>query len=179
VTTPAVRALRAAALAYAARGWYVLPLLPGEKRPAFPDHPADRCTVTDPRCRTAGRHVSWEARATTDPDRITRAWSSSTPGGPYGVGIACGPSGLVVVDLDTPKQGQTQPPPAWRLPGIVDGADVLSHLALARQAARPRGTATRWFPCSLWFARRRRSPTVSLRHRHEYAADLPHGLRAH
>jgi hypothetical protein len=32
------------------------------------------------------------------------------------------------------------------------------------------------FPCSLSFARRRRSPAVSQRHRHEYAADLPHGL---
>ncbi len=32
------------------------------------------------------------------------------------------------------------------------------------------------FPCSLRFARRRRSPTVSPRPRHEYAADFPRGL---
>ena len=32
------------------------------------------------------------------------------------------------------------------------------------------------FPCSRRFARPRRSPTVSQRHRHEYAADLPRGL---
>jgi hypothetical protein len=38
------------------------------------------------------------------------------------------------------------------------------------------GTVTGWFPCSLLFVRRRRSPTWSLRHRHGYAADLHHGL---
>src|SRR5438093_650742 len=81
---------------------------PGDKRPAFPDHPADLCTATDPRCRTAGRHIGWEARATTDPDRIRKAWTRA----PYNVGIACGPSGLLVVDLDVPKPGQ-QPPAPW------------------------------------------------------------------
>lgn len=116
-------ALRAAALSYAARGWHVFPLRPGDKRPAFPDHSADRCTGTDPRCRAAGRHVIWQERATTDPDRIGRAWSATA----YGIGIACGPSGLVVVDLDVPKSGQA-PPPAWRRPGVVDGSDVFAHL---------------------------------------------------
>jgi hypothetical protein len=42
--------------------------------------------------------------------------------------------------------------------------------------ARPPGTSTGRFPRSLSFARRRRSPAVSQRHRHGYAADLPHGL---
>ncbi|MCW2859793.1 MAG: hypothetical protein JWP48_1501 [Actinoallomurus sp.] len=43
---------------------------------------------------------------------------------------------------------------------------------------RPRngGQDPRRFPCSLRFTRRRRNPTVSQRHRHEYAAVLPHGL---
>jgi len=35
------------------------------------------------------------------------------------------------------------------------------------------GTPTRWFPCSLLFARRRRSPTVFQRPRHRCAAGLP------
>ena len=34
----------------------------------------------------------------------------------------------------------------------------------------------RWFPCSLLSACRRRSPALPQRHRHRYAADLPHGL---
>jgi len=42
-------------------------------------------------------------------------------------------------------------------------------------AARQQGTTAGRFPRSLSFARRRRSPAVSQRHRHEYAADLPHG----
>ena len=68
-----------AALEYAARGWHVIPLRPtgtarDRKRPAFPDHTQDTCTGRDPRCARAGRHVTWAERATTDPDRITRAW---------------------------------------------------------------------------------------------------------
>jgi Bifunctional DNA primase/polymerase, N-terminal len=92
----------AAALAAAVRGWHVFPLRPDDKRPA----------VTD-----------WENRATIDPDRIRRCWAT----GPYGVGIACGPSCLFVVDLDRPKPGQT-PPPEWTAEGITDGADVFAVL---------------------------------------------------
>ncbi|MFY1687689.1 bifunctional DNA primase/polymerase [Plantactinospora sp. WMMB782] len=66
------------ARAHAARGWHVFPLRPDDKRPAVRD---------------------WEGRATTDPARIERCWTA----GPYGIGIACGPSGLVVVDLDVAK----------------------------------------------------------------------------
>ncbi|MEU5939038.1 bifunctional DNA primase/polymerase [Micromonospora sp. NPDC047548] len=107
----------AAALAHAARGWHVFPLRPDDKRPAFPDHPADDCTGRDPRCRAAGHHLGWEPRATTDPDRIRRAWSTR----PYGIGLACGPSRLVVVDLDRPKGDAG--------PGERDGLAVLADLA--------------------------------------------------
>ncbi|MEU2984949.1 bifunctional DNA primase/polymerase [Micromonospora aurantiaca] len=110
--------LLTAALGHAARGWHVFPLRPDDKRPAFPDHAADDCTGRDPRCRAG--HVGWEARATTDPDRIRRAWSAR----PYGIGLACGPSRLVVVDLDTPKTGR-----AGR-----DGLAVLAELAAAHAA---------------------------------------------
>ncbi|WP_433530474.1 bifunctional DNA primase/polymerase [Micromonospora sp. CA-263727] len=130
------------ALAYAARGWHVFPLRPDRpdatdrdeaKRPAFPNRcTAERCDRTDPRCRTAGRHVGWEERATTDPDRIRRAWSHH----PYGVGIACGPSGLVVVDLDVPKHPDDTPPAEWA--GVCDGRDVFAVLAGRH------GTPTRW-----------------------------------
>jgi hypothetical protein len=99
-TDPELAELIAAALAYAARGWYVIPLHPDSKRPAVPDHPEHACTGADPRCRRAGRHQGWQDRATTDPDRIIRAW---TAGPRYGIGIACGPSRLLVLDLDMPK----------------------------------------------------------------------------
>ncbi len=39
------------------------------------------------------------------------------------------------------------------------------------------GTRARWFPRSLCFVCRSRSPAVSQQLRHGYAADLPHGLR--
>jgi hypothetical protein len=117
------------ALAAAARGWRVFPVRLGDKLPAFPDHTFDRCAGSDPRCRAVGRHVTWEARATTDPARIRRAWSAR----PYNVGIACGPPGLVVVDLDTAKPGQT-PPPEWADAAVGNGADVFGVLC-ARHAS--------------------------------------------
>ncbi|MET8371789.1 bifunctional DNA primase/polymerase [Micromonospora profundi] len=107
--------LLTAALGHAERGWHVFPLRPDDKRPAFPDHPGDQCAGRDPRCRTAGHHLGWEARATTKADRIHRAWTAR----PYGIGLACGPSRLVVVDLDNPKDGTTGP----------TGLDTLAELA--------------------------------------------------
>jgi hypothetical protein len=45
-----------------------------------------------------------------------------------------------------------------------------------RAGCPPPGTQPGGSRVSLSFARRRRSPAVSQRHRHRYAADLPHGL---
>src|ERR1700733_14287500 len=98
-----------AALNAAARGWHVFPLRPGTKRPARPDHDEQHCDGTDPRC--CDGHTGGEHRATPDPARIRRGWADE----PYNIGIACGPSRLVVVDLDTPKPGDT-PPPEWHTP---------------------------------------------------------------
>lgn len=98
------------ALAYTAQGWPVIPLRPGTKRPAFPNHTAATCDGSDRRC--ADGHIGWEQRATTDPARIEAAWRHR----PYGIGIACGPAGLVVVDLDRSKNGKPS------------GADTLARL---------------------------------------------------
>ncbi|NUV62803.1 bifunctional DNA primase/polymerase [Streptomyces sp. CAI-85] len=87
-------ALLNAALTAAGRGWHVFPLRPGTKRPAL--HGEAACPRTGP---CAAGHRKWEQRATTDPVLIRATWSRA----PYNVGIATGPSRLVVVDLDKPK----------------------------------------------------------------------------
>ncbi|MEV7387511.1 bifunctional DNA primase/polymerase [Streptomyces sp. NPDC091215] len=83
-----------AALDAAGHGWHVFPLRPGSKPPAL--HGEKSCARTG---ECAAGHRKWEQRATTDPDRIRAAWSRA----PFNVGIATGPSGLLVVDLDVPK----------------------------------------------------------------------------
>jgi hypothetical protein len=75
-------ALLTAALDYAARSWHVFPLWPGSKAPAVPD--------------------AWQRRATCDPDLIHRWWAAR----PFNIGLAVGPSRLVVVDLDPAKPGR-------------------------------------------------------------------------
>ncbi|MFD5322924.1 bifunctional DNA primase/polymerase [Streptomyces sp. NPDC127092] len=86
--------LLAHAIAAAERGWHVFPLRPRDKRPA--GHSTARCPGTG---RCANGHRTPEQRATTDHDLLAAAWTHA----PYNVGIATGPSGLLVVDLDTLK----------------------------------------------------------------------------
>jgi hypothetical protein len=123
-------AMLAAALAAAERGWPVIPLRPGAKVPAL--HGWDRCPHTG---ACADRHQGWEQRATTDPTRIRTAWASRGGRDPFNVGIACGPSGLVVLDLDTAKPGDQPPARLAELGGVHDGQDVLA--VLAEQAGQP------------------------------------------
>ncbi|MFB7255739.1 bifunctional DNA primase/polymerase [Streptomyces nojiriensis] len=82
------------AISAAERGWHVFPLRPDDKRPA--GHPERSCPRTG---RCVGGHRTPEQRATTDHDLIAAAWTHA----PYNIGIATGPSGLLVVDLDTLK----------------------------------------------------------------------------
>ncbi|MDF3299979.1 bifunctional DNA primase/polymerase [Streptomyces tropicalis] len=106
-----------AALLAAERDWPVIPLHPGTKRPA--GHPERTCPHTG---RCADGHRTPEQRATTDPQLIQMAWANR----PYNVGIATGPAGLLVVDLDVPKPGEE---------GAPDGAT--SFTALCERAGQP------------------------------------------
>jgi hypothetical protein len=106
------------ALCFAAMGWHVFPLRPGTKHPT--GHREADCPRTG-RCTAA--HQTPEMRATTNPDKIRAAWQAA----PYGIGIATGPSGLVVIDLDQPKDGAPSP----------DGETALADLAARRGAPIP------------------------------------------
>lgn len=81
-----------------ARGWHLFPLIPGDKRPAVKD---------------------WEQWATTDPAQLD-AWPAGA-----GTGLACGPSGLVVIDLDAHSEDV---PPKWSARGCWDGGSVYAWL---------------------------------------------------
>ncbi|MFD8071605.1 bifunctional DNA primase/polymerase [Streptomyces sp. NPDC059718] len=103
MTHDARPALLSAALFAAERGWAVFPLRPGSKRPAL--HGETTCPGTG---SCAAGHRKWEQRATTDPERIRATWSQ----GPFNVGIATGPSRLLVVDLDMPKHNSSADAPS-------------------------------------------------------------------
>ncbi|WP_405766504.1 bifunctional DNA primase/polymerase [Streptomyces sp. NBC_00080] len=122
-------ALLRAALAAAERGWPVFPLRPGDKRPA--GHPERNCPATG---RCADGHRTPEQRATLNPEHISQCWQAA----PYNVGIATGPAGLVVVDLDIPKDDNDTAPPEWA--GMADGLDVFA--TLCERAGEPLPTET-------------------------------------
>lgn len=94
--------LLASALALAERGWLVFPCVPDAKRPAL--------------------RGSWQGLATTDERRVRDWWAQA----PYNIGVACGPSGLVVADLDILREEHGEP---------VSGADALA--ALCDQCGQP------------------------------------------
>ncbi|MCG3041935.1 bifunctional DNA primase/polymerase [Streptomyces sp. S1A] len=114
-----------AAQSAAERGWHVFPLVPGDKRPAV---------------------RAWEERATTDTERIARCWAT----GAYNIGVATGPSGLVVVDLDTPKGEDDTPPADLAAEGVTCGEDTLA--LLAQQHGQP-------YPCQTFTVRTGRGGT--------------------
>lgn len=117
------------ALAAAQRGWHVFPCAVGGKRPAL--------------------RGNWQDLATTSPGQIRDWWRRA----PYNLGIACGPSGLVVIDLDQPRDDAGDDEPGVLFP--LSGADVLSALAAERGERYPGGTYTVDTPsggCHLYFA---------------------------
>jgi hypothetical protein len=108
VPVMSIRALLSSALSLAERGWHVFPCVPGGKRPAL---------------------RGWQDHATTEPAGIRDWWGRAA----YNIGIACGPSGLVVIDLDVPHGIGEVSPAGGR--SAVSGAGVLA--ALCDQHGRP------------------------------------------
>ncbi|MGW7729431.1 bifunctional DNA primase/polymerase [Streptomyces canus] len=108
----------------ARRGWPVHPLAAGRKTPAANcgecrehTHSPAQCP-----CLPAGRWCHGFHAATLDQQRITRWWGADPD---LGVGVACGPAGLVVIDIDAHSAA---PPSRHRiLPGITIG----DHIDLA------------------------------------------------
>lgn len=107
----------------ASKGWPVHPLAAGRKTPAgnceacrAPGH-----TYKDCACLRAGRWCHGFHAATLDFARLAQWWGSHPS---LGVGISCGPAGLVVIDIDAHEQ--PLPSRDRLLPGIpvADSVDL-------------------------------------------------------
>jgi hypothetical protein len=112
-------------------GWHVFPCAAGGKRPAL--------------------RGNWQDLATTSPDQIRDWWARA----PYNIGIACGPSGLVVVDLDLPHDVEADEEADEGALFPLSGADILSRLARQHGERYPGGTYIVDTPsggCHLYFA---------------------------
>ena len=110
----------AIALALSKLGWHVFPLSPDTKGPlanckrcnakARPAHPIQEC-----QCIADGAWCHGVRAATTNPHRITTWWRRA----PHAVpGIAAGPSGLVLIDIDTHGEALPDDHATALLPGI-------------------------------------------------------------
>nr|WP_308460840.1 bifunctional DNA primase/polymerase [Streptomyces sp. Ru71] len=129
----------------AGRGWPVHPLAPGRKTPAGncpacrdPGHTHQGC-----RCPAEGRWCHGFRSATLDFARIEQWWGANPR---FGVGISCGPAGLVVVDVDAharhlPDRQRLLPGIAISdtvdLTGLANGFHTLGVLAALRGATSP------------------------------------------
>lgn len=143
------------ALWLASQGIHVHPLIPGRK---LPPRNCNRCspgTAAEPnslyiphtpdecKCIEAGLYCHGVHAATTESEYI-RTWWQKIPDA--AVGVAAGPSGLLILDVD--RHGGDLPAPDQILPGldlpedisldtIRDGLDVLALLCEIRQAPLP------------------------------------------
>jgi hypothetical protein len=129
--TRAYSALLRSALDAARRGWHVFPCAVDGKRPAL--------------------RGNWQDLATTSADQVRDWWKRA----PYNIGIACGPSGLVVIDLDLPRDVPGDDPADDGALFPLSGADRLSRLAREHGERYPGGTYVVDTPsggCHLYFS---------------------------
>ncbi len=87
-----------AAYVCAARNWKIIPV-----HYVFPD---GSCSCGRPHCAAQGKHpmmLRWPNQCSDDPETITTWWTLNPDAN---VGIVCGASGLVVVDIDSEHGGE-------------------------------------------------------------------------
>lgn len=129
----------------ASKGWPVHPLAPGRKTPAANcpscrehNHPPQSCP-----CTAEGKWCHGFHAATTESARL-RAWWGEDQW--LGVGVSCGPAGLVVLDVDAhstqvPDRNRLLPgiaiPEGVNLAGLASGFDTLALLAAYRGQTDP------------------------------------------
>ncbi|QYX83575.1 bifunctional DNA primase/polymerase [Streptomyces akebiae] len=129
----------------AGRGWPVHPLAPGRKTPAGncapcreADHTREACG-----CAAAGRWCHGFHAATLDATRIEQWWGAHPR---LGVGVACAPAGLVVIDVDAherrlPDRNRLLPgigiPDGIDLTGLANGFHTIGLLAALRGVNSP------------------------------------------
>ncbi|MFE1250816.1 bifunctional DNA primase/polymerase [Streptomyces sp. NPDC058766] len=134
----------------AGRGWPVHPLAPGRKTPAgnCASCREEGHTHVGCGCPAAGRWCHGFRAATLDATRIEQWWGSH-PG--LGVGVACGPAGLVIIDIDAhgaqvPDRDRLLPgiriPADVDLTGLADGFHTIALLAALRGAGSPADDGT-------------------------------------
>lgn len=134
----------------AGNGWPVHPLAAGRKTPAgnCPACRKDHHRPADCPCLPAGKWCHGFHAATTDPDLLA-AWWGVNPA--LGVGVSCGPAGLVVLDVDAhsaevPHRDRLLPGipihASVNLAGLASGFDTLALLAALRGRPSPADDAS-------------------------------------
>ncbi|MFK0229974.1 bifunctional DNA primase/polymerase [Streptomyces sp. NPDC090303] len=129
----------------ARHGYPVHPLVPGAKTPAPNCHACSRSQHAPDACpcHERGGWCHGFHAASTEPATI-RNWWTAQPG--FGIGVACGPAGLVVIDVDAhtsqlPEREKLLPgiqvPEAIDLSGMRSGFDTLALLAAYRKRPDP------------------------------------------
>ncbi|MFC8765083.1 bifunctional DNA primase/polymerase [Streptomyces sp. NPDC057193] len=134
----------------AEQGWPVHPLAPGRKTPTA-NCDACRTHSHNPRtcpCLSEGRPCHGFHAATTDA-RLIDAWWTASP--KAGIGVACGPANLVVIDIDAhpaevPDRSRLLPGihihETVDLAGLASGFDTLALLAAYRGQPNPADDTT-------------------------------------
>ena len=146
------------ALDLAAHSWHIFPLTPHDKRPlgnckaCNPNMARLTHEVEDCPCLPAGRWCHGVRAATTDPARLAAWWAKEPRAVP---GVAAGPSGLCLIDIDTDHEelpedlatgllpgidlrAEPVPPKAWNdRARFRNGRDSLSLLARLRGRINP------------------------------------------